>query len=674
MNNQTQLINQNEKYLIWIEENIKNKVKDDEDYSDRYENIKKLKSFVIELCGNVDEGFNKMISLKFKDVKVIVSEMFCKSLFEKLNNNVKNLCLIPRIIIYKKDENNNLKELDDFPFYNSKLIYSDLDSVISNLDYDLKKYFENFESFDFEYIRTKEDLYFPMSFNQLISEPSAEEIRKFNYFLNFTYKDSDENLRYLLNQSFKPKVPKIIIMKYWIRAYSFKVFSDEMNKDLKNKFVNKFRIYVRMLYTGLKKKYLQFKIDQPLYRGGITTEEELSLIHSYLQEKNKDLPSCICYSKVFLSFTTDKKMALQSLENNKNNLKEKENLVFYEIDKGTSIDEKDASNVNLKGISYFDKDEILFFPYSCFQVYYISPKKENNYYTIKLKYLGIFRKQIPEINKINLSEIKNLPKTKFTTSFLSSNTGDNKKVKIIIDNNPTIVTSEEKNKILGTQKKPEEKNEIANAPSKEIKNYDNYLLAKYKIEKKDLKEEIQIINCDKENEKDIKNSCIIFLDEKEIPFSFKYKFDKEGTYTFKFVFKKNINNLYKLFFECEKLIEINFDKFNLTEVENMSHMFKKCISLLEINLSNKKTKVSKMTQMFCECSNIKKINLSNFVHQLHDCTYMFQGCDNLIELNLDKVLISKKNTNIGDMFDFKSKKKCNAIISENETKEIWNEQ
>ena len=106
----------------------------------------------------------------------------------------------------------------------------------------------------------------------------------------------------------------------------------------------------------------------------------------------------------------------------------------------------------------------------------------------------------------------------------------------------------------------------------------------------------------------------------------------------------------------------------------MSHMFKKCISLLEINLSNKKTKVSKMTQMFCECSNIKKINLSNFVHQSHDCTYMFQGCDNLIELNLDKVLISKKNTNIGDMFDFKSKKKCNVIITENETKEIWNEQ
>jgi len=94
-----------------------------------------------------------------------------------------------------------------------------------------------------------------------------------------------------------------------------------------------------------------------LYRGRIATEEELKLIHSYLQEKNKDLPSCICY---FLSFTSDKKMALQSLENNKNNLKEKENLVFYEIDKGTT--EKDASNVNLKGISYFEKDKVLFFP------------------------------------------------------------------------------------------------------------------------------------------------------------------------------------------------------------------------------------------------------------------------------------------------------------------------
>ena len=421
--------------------------------------------------------------------------------------------------------------------------------------------------------------------------------------------------------------------------------------------MNKFIVYVRLLYTGLKKKDLQFKINKPLYRAGISTEQELKLMNSYLQEKNKDLPSCICYSKVYLRFTTDQKMALQSMENKKKNLKEKEILVFYEIDKGSTIDEKDASNVDLKGIS-FDKDEILLFLYSCFQVSSISPKKENNYYTIKLKYLGIFREKIPEINKIILSEEKNLPKTQFTTSFLLSNTGDNKKVRNIINNNPTIVDPEEKNKILGAQKKPEEKNEIANAPRNEIKNYDNYLLAKYKI--KDLNKEIQIINCDKENENDIKNSCIIFLDEKEKPFSFKYKFDKEATYTFKFAFKKNMKNLYKLFFDCENLIEINFEKFNLTEVENMSHMFKKCKSLLEINLSNKKTKVSKMTQMFCECSNIKKINLSNFVHQSHDCTYMFQGCDNLIELNLDKVLISKKNTNIGDMFDFKSKK--NAML------------
>ena len=95
-----------------------------------------------------------------------------------------------------------------------------------------------------------------------------------------------------------------------------------------------------------------------------------------------------------------------------------------------------------------------------------------------MRYLGIFRKKIPERNKMILSEEENLPKTKFTTSFLLSNTGDNEKVRNIIDNNPTIVNSEEKNKILGDQKKPEEKKEIANSPINEIKNYNNYLLAK----------------------------------------------------------------------------------------------------------------------------------------------------------------------------------------------------
>ena len=139
-------------------------------------------------------------------MKVIVSEKFCESLFKKLNNNINNLCLIPTIIIYKKDKNKNLKKLDNFPFYNSKLIYSDLNSVISNLEPDLKKYFESFERFDFENIRTKEDLYFPMNCTQLIIVPSNEEIREFNVFLNDIYKNSDVN-KLFIKSKFQTKSP-----------------------------------------------------------------------------------------------------------------------------------------------------------------------------------------------------------------------------------------------------------------------------------------------------------------------------------------------------------------------------------------------------------------------------------------------------------------------------------
>ena len=44
--------------FIWIEENIKVTLKKNEDYNERYEDIKKLNSFVIELFEDVDEGFN----------------------------------------------------------------------------------------------------------------------------------------------------------------------------------------------------------------------------------------------------------------------------------------------------------------------------------------------------------------------------------------------------------------------------------------------------------------------------------------------------------------------------------------------------------------------------------------------------------------------------------------
>ena len=47
---------------------------------------------------------------------------------------------------------------------------------------------------------------------------------------------------------------------------------------------------------------------------------------------------------------------------------------------------------------------------------------------------------------------------------------------------------------------------------------------------------------EKENEKEIKENCEIRINNKIIPFSYIYKFNKKGKYNVKYIFKENITN------------------------------------------------------------------------------------------------------------------------------------
>ncbi len=90
---------------------------------------------------------------------------------------------------------------------------------------------------------------------------------------------------------------------------------------------------------------------------------------------------------------------------------------------------------------------------------------------------------------------------------------------------------------------------------KELKeNEENYILAEINIEKYDINKDIRIINTfeeykrindldDKEddykyeNEKEIKENCIIKIDNKIIPFNYLYKFKEKGKFIIEYSFK-----------------------------------------------------------------------------------------------------------------------------------------
>ena len=108
------------------------------------------------------------------------------------------------------------------------------------------------------------------------------------------------------------------------------------------------------------------------------------------------------------------------MKKHKDNLRKGEHLVIIEIEENdanentkdkvnnTNIDtindkdiqnaeinEANATNVDLKDISVSpNKKEVLFFPYSCFEVPEKPTLTSENYYILKMRYLGKYTKKI----------------------------------------------------------------------------------------------------------------------------------------------------------------------------------------------------------------------------------------------------------------------------------------
>ena len=132
---------------------------------------------------------------------------------------------------------------------------------------------------------------------------------------------------------------------------------------------------------------------------------------------------------------------------------------------------------------------------------------------------------------------------------------------------------------------------------KELEENENYILAEINIEEDDINKDIRIINSFEENkriiyiddeeddykyenEKEIKENCIIKINNKRIQFNYLYKFKEKGKFIIKYLFKKNIKNSNYLFSECYSLTNIDLSNFNTQNITNMSYMFSGCNSLL----------------------------------------------------------------------------------------------
>ena len=103
----------------------------------------------------------------------------------------------------------------------------------------------------------------------------------------------------------------------------------------------------------------------------------------------------------------------------------------------------------------------------------------------------------------------------------------------------------------------------------------------------------------------------LYLNDKEIEFKYKLKFNEIGINKIKVKSNLNLISLSSMFYNCSNIINIKFIKFNTNNVTDMNNMFLGCIKLSELNLSSFNTNnVTDMNNIFLGCVNLDLIKIN----------------------------------------------------------------
>ena len=201
------------KNLIWIEP----KIEKEEEYDEYLQRVKSVVKYKLFTYTKPEGGINEINKVKFEDTTIIVSGNILDKFFVLLAQNLKKLYIIPKILVFSESKKineikKNLKNYEQCPFFNQEYLFDSFNLVEKELKIDeTLKYFSRNEKFIFDNVSSKEDLYLPMNFHKLITQPTAIEMKRFNNFLHEKYKES--TIDYLLSQTITPKVPLELVIK-----------------------------------------------------------------------------------------------------------------------------------------------------------------------------------------------------------------------------------------------------------------------------------------------------------------------------------------------------------------------------------------------------------------------------------------------------------------------------
>jgi len=411
------LIHKERKY-IWIDKNIEN-----EENKRWYKQFFTIKGIECKKCFNIDEGFNFLNEKGnyFKEIFIIISGKLFNDFYKLLKDNITSIKFSPTIIIFTSIQNkvkliNQLKMNNiyyDNDLFDKKLIFSNPRDIYNFIQNKIQEESE----LTFDIIDNNEQLIIPCYYSYLFEDVNISDIYYFNDYLlkNFIpklenkfglpnqekqNKKGDKEIYELINQIKYKKLPKEIIIKYWLRIYTLQsYFFVDLNKSLRsaNKQVPYYYPFIKLCYEGVKKGFLKPNTER-LFRRSKMSKKEFEKIRKKFNSihDKKGFPKLIVFSRSFLSFSTKKEIAKRfGGEYNQNFYS-----IFYIIQEINNIEKfkNQVSNADIKDFSKLvTEKEVLLFPFSCFEISDIKEKNSDRInFEINLKYIGSYSKYIEE--------------------------------------------------------------------------------------------------------------------------------------------------------------------------------------------------------------------------------------------------------------------------------------
>ncbi len=186
-------------------------------------------------------------------------------------------------------------------------------------------------------------------------------------------------------------IPEPILSKFFARAYTLESpFYGIMNQNLMKRNYKFYSTYIKLLYKGIINKSYPPITNCTLYRGTKLEEFEINFLKNILKDKKMKKPVPIIYCTSFLSFSTSYEISenlssrriiepkpikskpikiIGSLINNNSQSNNNEVIIKLNPLREENINNVITSNGFLKKISFYhNEDEVLFFPFSSFEL------------------------------------------------------------------------------------------------------------------------------------------------------------------------------------------------------------------------------------------------------------------------------------------------------------------